>query len=434
MKFLGVEIRRAPIEQKAQFDDLLRQLVAAQSTALGNVTPDNCMRSPTVHAIVSAISRRISVSPIHIYERGESKGRETKKRLPNHPVAKLLNAPNGWQSKADYWLDAASCFIRYGKFFAYQSRGSTGPIRELIPIHPLNMEIVQDPQTYQVSYKVTEPGAQRVIPASKIHYVRGPARDFLNGNSPVEDVKLSIQLEIAAEEYGASFFNNGALPLMILKYMQGSMGFKTAEAEKQFVEDFQSAFGGSNRHRALLLPRGIEAGEPVRVENDKAQMIESRRYQRTVIAGAFGVPPQYTGDLERATFNNVEQQTIGFTSDVIYPVAQSFEAAMERDLLTDDDRRGGVIIRFNLDSTLRADFASRQAGLRVQRDAGVISPNEWREIEGKNPISEEDGGDDYIRPANMLVAGEPVKPAPKPGGGMPNDDMPDDDMDKMPKA
>jgi HK97 family phage portal protein len=430
MKFFGLEINRSAPEQKAQFDDLLRQLVAAQSTALGNVTPDNCMRSPTVHAIVTAISRRIAVSPIHLYQRGVSKGRETKERLPNHPIAKLLNAPNGWQSRADYWLDAISCFVRHGKFFAYQSRGATGPIRELIPIHPTNMEIVQDPQTYVVGYKVTQPGTQRVIPAAKIHHVRGPARDFLNGDSPVEDVKLSIQLEIAAEEYGASFFNNGALPLMVLKYMQGSQGFKTAEAEKQFIDDFQSAFSRSNRHRALLLPRGIEAGDPVRVENDKAQMIESRRYQRTVIAGAFGVPPQYTGDLERATFNNVEQQTIGFTSDVIYPVASSFESAMERDLLTDADRSGGVIIRFNLDSTLRADFASRQAGLRIQRDAGVISPNEWREIEGKNPISDEDGGDDYIRPANMLVAGDPIpqQPAAKPAM---NNNMP---AEEMPKA
>lgn len=413
MKIGNWEISRRQPEQKAQFDDLLRQIVAAQSSALGNVTPDNCMRSPTVHAIVTSIARRIAVSQLHVYERGMKGGRETKEKLPNHPVARLLQAPNGWQSKADYWLDAVSCFVRHGKYFAYQSRGMTGPIRELVPIHPLSVEVKQDPGTYGLIYRVTEQGGQREIPASKVHHVRGPARDFLNGDSPVEDVKLSIQLEIAAEEYGASFFNNGALPLLIFRYMQGAQGFKTAEAEKQFVDDFQNSFGGNRRHRGLLLPKGIETGEPVRVENDKAQMIESRRYQRTVIAGAFGVPPQYVGDLERATFNNVEQQTIGFTSDVIYPVAQSFEAAMERDLLTDEDRRRGVIIRFNLDSTLRADFASRQAGLRVQRDAGVISPNEWREIEGKNPISAADGGDDYLRPGNMLVAGEPP-PAPKP--------------------
>ena len=78
---------------------------------------------------------------------------------------------------------------------------------------------------------------------------------------------------------------------------------------------------------------------------------------------------------------------------------------MERDLLTDKDRRDGVIIRFNLDSTLRADFKSRQEGLWLQRQAGVRSANDWREIEGLNPRDDEEG-DDYLHPGNMVVDGE----------------------------
>ena len=130
-----------------------------------------------------------------------------------------------------------------------------------------------------------------------------------------------------------------------------------------------------------------------------------------MIAGAFGVPPHLVGDLERATFNNVEQQDQDFTLNVVMPVAQAFEAAMERDLLTDQDRASGIVIRFNLDSILRADFKSRQEGLRIQRDAGVINANKWREIEGHNPISDDDGGNDYLRPANFVVAGEEMDDA-----------------------
>jgi hypothetical protein len=161
----------------------------------------------------------------------------------------------------------------------------------------------------------------------------------------------------------------------------------------------------SENDRAAATTMAKLATDAVR-ENDKAQMIETRRYQRTVIAGAFGVPPTYVGDLERATFNNVEQQTIGFTSDVIYPVVQRFEAALERDLLTEEDWRGGVVIRFNLDSILRADFKSRQEGLQIQRTNGVLSADEWREIEGKNPLPAGKGGDEYLYPANMMIAGK----------------------------
>ena len=111
-----------------------------------------------------------------------------------------------------------------------------------------------------------------------------------------------------------------------------------------------------------------------------------------MIAGAFGVPPHLTGDLTESHYNNLEQQSQDFVLNVVMPVAQAFEAAMERDLLTDIDRREGIAIRFNLDAILRADFKSRQEGLRMQREMGVINANEWREKEGMNP---REGGDEY---------------------------------------
>lgn len=398
-------------EKQNQFEDVLRRLAAAQTGLSNGVTPENCEQAPTVKAIVTAITRRFAVTPVHVYQRGKKDGKDTKERLPNHPVARLLQRPNGWQSRVDYWQDAASWMARYGRMYAYKSRGSTGPIRELLPILPYEITPKRNPDTWAVHFM----RGSEEIPLSKIHHVRGPARDGLCGDSPVKDVSLAIALEIAAEKFGATFFQNGALPLMVFTMMAGSQGFKTNEDTKQFIEDFQNAFSGGNTHRAMVTPKGMDKPTPVAIENDKSQFLETRKYQRTVIAGAWGVPPHLVGDLERATFNNVEQQDSDFTLNVIMPIGQQFEAAMERDLLTDDDRAGGVIIRFNFDSILRADFKSRQEGLRIQRDAGVINANEWREIEGKNPLSDEDGGDDYIRPANFTVAGEtPALPGAPP--------------------
>jgi HK97 family phage portal protein len=393
-------------------NDVLAQIIAAQRGTGTAVTPENCEQSPTVKAIITAVSNRFAVTPVHIYQTGTKNGRESKEPLPNHPVAKLLDAPNKYQSRADFFSDAASTYLRYGNFVAYKGRGKTGPIRFIKPFLPSQLSYDVDSTANELTYRY---GAEQTYGIEQLLHVRGPSRNFLYADSPIKDIAETIALEIAAEKFGLSFFNNGALPLMIFRYMQGTQPYKNKDDEKQFVSDFQSALGGNNRHRALLMPKGIETGDPIRVENDKAQMIETRRYQRTVIAGALGVPPQYVGDLERATFNNAEQQTIQFTSDVIYPIAQRFEAALERDLLTVDDRRSGVVIRFNLDSILRADFKSRQEGLQIQRLNGVISADEWREIEQKNPIDGK-GGAEYWRPSNMGILGapmpEPVAPAP----------------------
>jgi HK97 family phage portal protein len=403
-------------------DTLLRRIEAMYETISGEgVTPDSAMASPTVQAIVTAVTRRFASLPLEVFEKKVINGRDSKERLPNHPVARLMNGPNEWQDRVSYWMDASSSLLRFGRFCAYKRRGQTGPIRALIPIHPSKVEIIQE-DNWDVHYRVHTTTGTLDLDVNELHYVRGPARDYLKGDSPIFDIREAVGLEIAAEKYGASFFGGGAMPGIIFKLVEGFQGFKSGDDRQAFIEDFKKAYTGRGRFKAMLLPRGIDIGEAIKIENDKAQFLETRKYQRTVIAGCFGVPPHLVGDLERGTYNNVEQQTLDFTTNVILPLVRQFEAAMEADLLTQDDRNSGVIIRFNLDATLRGDFKTRQEGQEIQRRNGVINANDWRSNENMNPIEEEDGGEGYwlIGPQGQAsVPGiEPVKPGtetpPKP--------------------
>ena len=397
MNLLGLQITLAK-KEAVNIDVILRRLEAAFETSSGvHVTPETAMRSPTVHALVTAISRRISTLPPHVMQRSVSDGQVTKKKLPNHPVAKLLKQPNGWQTESNYWLDATSSLVRYGNFYAFKARGRTGPIRALNPLHAGSTDVVQN-DDLSLTYKTTlEGGKSAEFTPSQIHHVRGPARNYVKGDSPVMDVRETIALEIAAESFGATFFGNGAMPALIFKFMDGFSGFKTDEERRQFVDDFQASYGKKGRFRALLMPNGIEVDDPVGIDNDKAQFLETRKLQRSIIAGAFGIPPHLVGDLERGTFSNIEHQSLEFIQAVVLPYCRAFEPAMERDLLTNEDRRGGIIIRFNLDGALRGDFKSRQEGHAIMRLNGIINANTWRKNENLNPISTDDGGDEYWR-------------------------------------
>lgn len=381
-----------------QFETVLQRLVAAAEGMTGYVTPETCLQAPTVQSIVTAISRRISITPVHVYQTSESNGKEIKEKLPNHPIAKLLRSPNNWQSQVDYWQDLTSSLVRHGKYFAIKGQGQTGPIRTIDPVNAKDVTIEQNENTGELTFK----HLQKPYPQKKVHYIRGPARDYVTGDSPVDNIKTAIGLEIACEEFGASFFNNGAMPLMMFSYKESSKGFRNPEDEKKFVEDFQRAFSGAKRHKAMLTPFGLEATATT-VENEKAQFIETRKFNQTVIAGAWNVPPHLVGNLENGTYNNVEQQDKDFTLNVIMPYIKAIESAMERDLLTDKDRNNGIVIRFNMDSVLRASFEERQTGLKTQLENGVITPNEWRELEGKNP---RDDGDEYYYSANLIKEGE----------------------------
>jgi HK97 family phage portal protein len=408
LKLFGLDISLARKSQAISLDTLIRRLEAIHETASGiAVTPDTAMQSPTVQALVTAISKRIATLPLRVMRKTEVSGRDRKEVLPNHPVARLLNTPNTWQDRVSFWLDATSWLVRHGNFYAFKARGLTGPIRRLEPLPPGHVTVRQDEETLVVSYETKLAGGfHRTFTPEQILHARGAARDGLVGDSPIHDVREAIALEIAAEKMGAALFGNGAMPSLVFKYQQGVQGHKTDEERKRFLDEFEAIYARRGRFKGLVLPKGMDL-DAFPVENDKAQFLATRQYQRTVIAGAFGVPPHMVGDLSRGTYSNVEQQTLDFVTNVILPYVRIFEAAMERSLLTPEDRAGGIVIRFNLDAALRADFKARQEGLNIQRQAGVINVNEWREQEGMNPISAEDGGEEYWRKGPSGQTAEP---------------------------
>lgn len=411
---LNISLARKAAETTLSPDQLIRRLEAIYETSSGvSVTPDTCEQSPTVKAMITAVTRRFAVMPVHVYRKTiRSDGLEQKELLSNHPVANLLNWPNDWQARTSYWMDSVSWLMRYGNYYAFKARGKTGPIRRLYPLQPSAVEPRQD-DDWNVTYRVTSRSTrQEIYGVDQIHHARLSARDGLKGDSPVMDIREAIAVEIAAERMGASLFGNGAMPGLIFEYQEGNAGHKTDEERTQFQTDIQSAYARKGRFKALLLPKGIAKPTTLPIENDKAQFLELRSFQRTVIAGAWGCPPHLVGDLSKGTYNNVEQQDQNFTTNVVLPLARVFETAMERDLLTDDDIRAGIVIRFNPDAILRADFKARQEGLAIQRQNGVINADEWREREGMNPRT--DGlGDQYYEqgpsgqtPTNASNSGE----------------------------
>lgn len=388
MKLFGLDFAR----KEVSLNQLMARLEQVYETTSGiAVTPESCEESPTVQAVVNAIASAISTLPVHVL-RQSGAGKE---REPNHPVQKLLQRPNEWQTSNSYWLDATSVLVRYGRFIAVKGRGVTGPIRRLVPVHPASVQLKQD-DNLNVSARVTmDSGEQKEYGLSELHYVRGRASDFLTGDSPVMRARDAIALEIAAQRFGAGYFGNGAMPGIIFKYAAGFRGMN-ADQRNKFIEDFHSGYGGRRGiFRAMLMPQGIEQADSIKIENDKAQFLETRKLQRNIIAGAFGVPPHLVGDLERGTFTNIEAQSRDFQQKVVLPYVRMFESAMERDLLTDEDRRSGIVIRFNMDGSLRGAFKEQQEGLKIMREGGALSPDEWREMVGMNPLPEGHGGDSY---------------------------------------
>jgi HK97 family phage portal protein len=138
------------------------------------------------------------------------------------------------------------------------------------------------------------------------------------------------------------------------------------------------------------------------MSNEDAQYLETRKFQRSEIAGIFRVPAHMVNDLEKATFSNIEHQSVEFVVHSLNPWIVRIEQAMWRDLLTLEEQNEGYFFLFNVDGLLRGDAKSRAEALKIQRLNGIINANEWRALENLNPI---EGGDVYLTPLNMRQNG-----------------------------
>ena len=151
----------------------------------------------------------------------------------------------------------------------------------------------------------------------------------------------------------------------------------------------------------------------LKLNNSDAQFLESRKFSRSEIASLFRVPPHKIGDLEKATFSNIEQQSLEFVNDTMTPWAERWESSIETFLMLEGD---DLEVEFDFANLLRGDSAARAIFLKAGINDGWMTRNEARISEGRNPI---DGLDEPLRPLNMVEnnqadAVQTIKPEPTP--------------------
>ena len=163
---------------------------------------------------------------------------------------------------------------------------------------------------------------------------------------------------------------------------------------------WQRAYGGSNSHHTAILEEGMKY-TPISIPNNEAQFLETRKFQVEEIARLYRVPLHMIGDLDHATFSNVEHLSLDFVKYSLDPWIVRWEQSLQKALLSDSEK-GQYFVKFNLEGLLRGDYQSRMNGYAIGRQNGWMSANDIRELENLDRIPAEDGGDLYLINSNML--------------------------------
>jgi HK97 family phage portal protein len=386
---------RTWFQKDRSFDEIIRLMFSNAVVSGENVTPGTAMKCTTVHAIVRALTNAIGSYPLMVFEtQTDGDGKVTMVPKPKHVVMRLLRMPNKQHTQTMYFRQVMTHVALWGNHVSIKGQGSTGPIKFLRPVHPDQVTIKEDDPMNPIYVIQFSKGNERQFRANQVlHITGGINAEGTWSSSPVNLAAEAIGLCLAAERLLSELYGNGAIPAFLLTGGE----FHNKEQYEMWIESFKKTYGaGSDRGGVAMLPKGMEA-EMLTFKPMDAQLLEARKFQRTEIASVWGVPPHKLADLERATFSNIEHQTVEFAQDVMLPYARLMEQAMERDLLTESDRRKGVVIRFDLDAAVRADFKTRSEGYVKMHGVGALNPNEIRAREGMNPRTDPEG-DAYANP------------------------------------
>jgi HK97 family phage portal protein len=354
------------------------------------VSEDNALTFSAVYAAVRIISETIASIPLNVYNYdGESRtiARE-------HPVQKLLaKSPNPLASTFTFRECMAANLVLHGNAYAKIELNAAGRPVALIPLNPLKVEvkIVDGQKVYVFDKKHT------YLDYEVLHVV-GLSFNGLTGKSPIEVSREAVAIGLAAQEYGARFYSNGANTGGVIT----APGRLSIEAIKRLKESWNRANQGlANTHGTAILEEGMKY-DKVGLDPEQAQFLQSRKFQVNEIARIFRIPPSYLADLENSsTRANTEQQAIQFVRDCITPYVRRFEVELNRKLFREDE--SNYYAYFTMEGLMRGDQKARYEAYAVARNWGWLSVNDIRDLENLNPI---EGGDVYLTPLNMVPSGE----------------------------
>jgi HK97 family phage portal protein len=352
------------------------------------VNQKNALEIGAAYACVRLLSDTISTLPVDTFIRRDGN------RLPYRPRPAWVYEPEGpGSSRIEYYKQiVVSMLLSHGAVVQILRNGN-GDIVALQPLDPTRVDIRRNPATRLREFVID--GGQAVLPGEDVLYIPEMRRPgSLKGVSRVDELKQTLGLAKALDEFASRYFSNGANTSGMIEFP----GNLTQEQAKDLVDAFEAGHKGLKKaHRPGVLSGGakfVKTGS----DGEQAQMLQSRQFAVEEVARVFRVPPSMIGlnTPGAMSYASVEHNAIQFTRYSLTPLIAAIEEAHNRLL------PGDVFLRVNMDGLLRGDSATQASVFSTALQAGYMSVNEARGLMDLRPV---DGGDSPRVPlANIAVA------------------------------
>ena len=359
------------------------------------VTQDTSLAITTVWACVTLLSESVAILPLHLYKKTPS-GRSLVK---GHPGMTVLNYPNDYAAltRMDLLLHLMVGATLWGNGYAQI-------VRDKKTLEPKRLKLLMpydvEPQATDDDVLFYNVKGEMVLADDMIH-IRGLVTDGYKGKSPIAVHRENLRLTLQVQSFGEKFFSKGGNTEGVFT-LPGEL---KEEAYKRLKLDLERQYSGmTNAHKPMLLEGGLKY-ERLNIPPEDAQFLGTRKFQKSEIASIFRVPPHMVGDLERATYSNIEQQSQEFVTYSLMAYLHKLEAQFNYKLLRVDQREK-YYFKFSLTGLLRADSKSRSEYYKNMNLIGCLNANEIRAMEEMNSY---EGGEEFFVQQNMSTVENAIK-------------------------
>jgi HK97 family phage portal protein len=353
-----------------------------------------------VFAATRILSEALAMLPTKVFE-GDEDSDDNRPATKHELYPRLRYEPNPEMTAATWKETGQGHLCLWGNHYSRIVFSNGGKPKYLLPLSP---DTKPERFAGQLLYTVPATG-DRFAPEEIVH-VPGLGYNGIQGLSPIGLARETIAAGKAAELFGAAYWGNGTHVGGTLEF-SGTLDAAQRAAARQTLAEMHTGVG--NAHRSMILDRGGKY-TPRSINANEAQFIETKVFSVRDIARLYRIPPHMLGDIEKASYNSIEQMSLEFLVYSLTPWLTKWEQELTRKLF---GVGSGFFVRFDTRGLQRADHTAKQAYYASGRQWGYLSANDIRRKEGDGPIA---NGDIYLQPTNMQPAGTPP-PAPAANAG-----------------
>ncbi len=342
---------------------------------------------PWLHSAINRIAETVASASWHLYTmRGK-----TKTEILDHPFLALHQRPNPESSGYIFrQLTQAYMEIQGEAFWLYE-RNKAGVIAEIWPVPPT--WVLETPRPDFEFYRVNLRGKQFTIPKTEMIWFKIPSLTdpYARGLGTAEAAGDDIEADEYAAKWNKRFFSNSARPDVALT----PKSMVTPEQAERLKTNWVEKMGGFwNAFKPAVI--GPDVGIEILTKGQQEMdFVESRKFSRDNVIGAFGIPASVLGIVENVNRANAETGDYTFNKNIIKPRLIFWRDEYNAKIIAPEFGKGFYLdfedpVPENRDATL----AEANAGMA----GGAITVNEWRGEMGYDPRPD---GDVFLLPFSL---------------------------------